>query len=161
FSFSVVQPPSALEFVVSKGAMLLARTPDGRDLPRGGNTLQVGQTNRPLPLRIRPADGALMESVSVSVREERLRELLGAPQLPDARRRVAESEDPPPRLSHAMTPRLFRSLDELSNEDARGASRRLWYQGKSLELVALVIDEIVEAASAQGPSLSAFDIDRL
>jgi AraC-like DNA-binding protein len=60
-----------------------------------------------------------------------------------------------------MTPRLFRLLEELANADVRGASRLLWYEAKSLELIALVSDELAEEASASRPHLTAHDIDRL
>src|SRR5262245_29912121 len=38
FSFSVDQPPSELDFIVSRGAALDARTNGGHDVSRGGNT---------------------------------------------------------------------------------------------------------------------------
>ncbi len=49
----------------------------------------------------------------------------------------------------------------VSNADVKGASRLLWYEAKSLELIALMTDELAETARASAPNLSAHDIDRL
>jgi AraC-like DNA-binding protein len=161
FSFAAVQPPSEIELVVSKGAVLRTRTTDGHELRRGGNMLQLGRTRRPLPMRVRPGGDVPTECVSISLSERRLRELLGGPALPEAFRQVTESKDPHPLVSREMTPRLFRLLDEISNADVTGPSRLLWHQAKSLELIALMTDELVETAQAVEPRLSAHDIDRL
>jgi AraC-like DNA-binding protein len=162
FAFSAHQQPAELEFVVSKGAVLEARTSEGHDLPRGGNVLQLGQTRHALRLRVRPTGEAPMQCVSVSMSEARLRELLGVRQLPEAFRCVTESEEPHPLVSRAMTPRLFRLLDEISNADVKGPSRLLWHEAKTLELIASMTDELVEADRATNPRLLAVqDIDRL
>jgi AraC-like DNA-binding protein len=161
FSFPAVQPPSELEFVVSKGAVLQMRTKNGHGLQRGGNTLQLGRTRRPLQLRVGPVGDARMECVSVSMSESRLLELLGAPELPEAFRAVTESEESSPLVSRDMTPGLFRLLDEISNADVKGASRLIWHEAKSLELIALMTDTLVEAARESNPRLSAHDIERL
>lgn len=161
FSFPVEQPPAELEFVVSKGAELTARTSDGHDLQRGGNTLQLGQTRRPLRLHIRQLDDAKMECVSVAMGERRLRELLGTRELPEAFQRVTTSPDPHPLVSQAMTPRLFRLLEEILNADVKGSARPIWHEAKGLELIALMTDELVEAARATHPHVSADEIERL
>jgi AraC-like DNA-binding protein len=161
FAFSAAQPAAEIELVVSKGAVLQARTGDGHDFHRGGNTLQLGRTKRPLPVRVRSGGGAPMECVSVSMGAWRLRELLGVEELPEAFRTVTESKDPYPLVSQAMTPRLYRLLDEITNADVSGSSRLLWHEAKSLELIALMTDELVETARATKPLLSAHDVDRL
>ena len=159
FSFSAVQAPSEIELVVSKGSVLRARAEDSLDLPRGGNTLQLGRTRRPLPIEVRPEGDAPTECVSVSIGELRLRELLGVPELPAAFREVTQSDSPAPLVSRDMTSGLFRILEEIVNADARGASRALWHEAKALELLALMTDELMEADRAA--RLSAHDIDRL
>lgn len=161
FSFPIVQPPAELELVVSKGGAVQVRTTDGRVFRRGGNTLELGRTKGPVQLHVHPDSDVRMESLTVSLGEWRLRELLGARELPRAFRRVTESHDSYPLLSHATTPRLLRLLDEIVNADVTGSSRLLWHEAKSLELIALMTDELVEAASAQAPLLSPTDIDRL
>jgi AraC-like DNA-binding protein len=161
FSFFVDQPPSELELVVSKGAVMQSRTEDGDDLPRGGHSLQLGRSKRPLKLHVSPTDDAPMECVSVSLSVRRLRELLGVTELPQAFRRVLDSKDPYPLITRALTPALYRLLDEISNADVRGPSRLLWHDAKSLELIALMTDELIESAREEQPLLSAQDIDRL
>lgn len=161
FAFSVAQGPAELQFVVSKGAVIQTRTADGHDLQRAGNTLQLVRRRGPLLVQVRSASDAQTEVVSLSLSEGRLRELLGAAELPEAIRRVTESEAPHPLASQAMTPALYRLLEEISNADVKGAARRLWHEAKSLELIALMTDELVEAARASRPPLSTHDIDRL
>ena len=161
FAFSAEEPPSDFEFVVAKGAVLEARTKDSHHFHRGGNTLQLGQTKRPLKLRVRATGDVPMECVSISMSAVRLRELLGLATLPEAFRHVIESRDPYPLISQAMTPRLYRLLDEILYADVRGASRSLWHEAKALELIALMTDELVETARAREPRVSARDIDRL
>jgi len=160
FSFPVVQPAAELELVASKGGAVHVRTSDGRVIRRGGHALELGRTRRPVQLHVAP-DGGPMESVTVAIGERRLRELLGARELPAAFRRVTDSDDAYAVVSHAVAPRLLRLLDEVVNADVKGAARLLWHDAKSLELIAVMTDEIVEAASALAPVLSPTDIDRL
>jgi AraC-like DNA-binding protein len=161
FSFSAEQPPAELELVVSKGSVLRASTEAGLEFQRGGNTLQLGQTRSPLRLQMRPTDEAQMECVSISLSARRLRELLGVSELPPAFRAVTDSRAPHPLVSQAMTPGLLRLLDEIANADVKGAGRRLWHQAKSLELIALMTDELDDTVRASAPLLSTHDIDCL
>ena len=89
FAFCADQPPSEFELVVAKGAVLEARTRDGHSFHRGGNTLQLGRTKRPLQLRVRATGDVPMECVSISMSARRLRELddgvAGLRNLPSAR----------------------------------------------------------------------------
>src|SRR4029079_13423104 len=96
-----------IELVVSKGAVVLTRTHDGRDLERAGTALQLARVRNTVPLRVYAGGDALTECVSISMSEARLRELLGVVALPSAFRAVTESEDDHPIVSRAMTPRLF------------------------------------------------------
>ncbi|MFT3769338.1 MAG: helix-turn-helix transcriptional regulator [Minicystis sp.] len=161
FAFTVVHAPAELQFVVSKGAVIQTRTTDGHDLRRAGNTLQLVRRRGPLRVEVCSEGDAQTEVVSLSLSERRLRELFGAAELPEAIRRVTESEAPHPLVSQAMTPALYRLLEEISNADVKGAARKLWHEAKSLELIALMTDELVEAARASRPPLSTHDIDRL
>jgi len=45
--------------------------------------------------------------------------------------------------------------------DVKAHSRQLWHEAKSLELIAAMTDELVEAQGADGLQLSAHDIERL
>jgi AraC-like DNA-binding protein len=160
FSFLAPQPPSEIDLVVSKGIVLHARTPDGQYVQRGGTSLQLGRSTPALPLQIRPEDDGAMECVSLSMRESILCDLLGVASLPDAfwgsSGREAAAE-----VSYAMTPELFLLLEEIVNVDAKGKSRLLWYEAKSLELVARMTDELAEAARSELHPLSPHDVDCL
>jgi AraC-like DNA-binding protein len=158
FSFDVVQPPAEIELVVSKGAVVLTRTADGRDLERAGTALQLAKVRNVVPLNVRAGGDTTTECVSISMSEAHLRELLGASRLPDAFRDVTESDDEYPLVSRAMTPRLFRALDEIANADVRGPARALWHEAKTLELIALMTDELVDAGETK---VSAHEIERL
>jgi AraC-like DNA-binding protein len=160
FSFLAEQPASDIELVVSRGAVLHTRAAGGSAFRRGGNTLQLSRSRRPVALEVRPADEGEMECVSLSMSTSKLAELLGVAALPDAFRSVSESDGHAP-ASYAMTPGLFRLLDEIVNVDARGASRLLWYEAKGLELVARMTDELAEAARYELHPLSAHDVERL
>jgi AraC-like DNA-binding protein len=161
FAFSVVQPAAEIELVASKGAQVLAYTKAGQALPRGGTSLQLARTRSPLPLSIRTADASKTECVSITMTEARLSELLGVPTLPAAFTAVTQSLEANALVSQEMTPRLFRALDELLGADVRGAARQLWHEAKALELIALMTDELTEAARASAPQLTANDVDRL
>lgn len=161
FSFAAVQPASEIELVVSKGGELTARTRDGNAIQRGGGSLQVGQIRRPLEVEVSAAGAQAMECVSVAMTASRLCELLGAPELPEAFRSVIRSGDRHPLVSQPMTPGLYRLLDEVLHADVRGPARRLWYEAKCLELVAMMTDEIVEAAHQAAGRLTAYDVERL
>jgi AraC-like DNA-binding protein len=154
FSFAVDQPPTEIELVISKGATMTARSDDGDDFQRGGNTLQLSRNKRPLHLRVRPTDETSMHCVSVSLSERRLRELLGATELPGVFRAVTASHDPHPLVSLPTTGGLHRLLDEISNPEVGGASRLLWYEAKTLELIALMTDALVETPRPIGASRS-------
>ncbi|MEW5854707.1 MAG: AraC family transcriptional regulator [Myxococcota bacterium] len=93
--------------------------------------------------------------------ERQLCELLGVPVLPAALRTVTESSKPFPLLSQAMTPRLFRLLDEILHADVQGASRQLWHEAKALELISLMTDELQDEERAARPNLSPHDVERL
>lgn len=161
FAFSIEQPPAELELTVSKGAVLPTHTRDGHTVPRGGNTLQLARTKRALSTRVVAAEEVRMECASLTMSQACLRELLGVAELPRGFRDVAESRDPHPLASQAMTPKLFGLLDEIVNVNVRGPARQLWFEAKGLELIALISDELAETAHAQRPQLSAHDVERL
>jgi AraC-like DNA-binding protein len=136
------------------------RTADGHEAPRAGTALRLGRVRQPVPIQV-CADGAqYTECVSVSMTAARLSELLGAPELPAAFRAVTQSTDAYPLVSESMTPQLFRVLEEIANADVRGRARPLWLEAKSLELVALMADELAEAEQSRRPLMSAHDLER-
>jgi AraC-like DNA-binding protein len=161
FAFSALQQPAELELVVSKGAALAVRTPDGRELQRGGNTVQLGRTRRPAPLRVHATGDTPMECVSVAMSVARLHELLGTRELPEVFRRVADAVEHHPLVTQVVTPRLLRLLDEIANTGMRTPVHRLWYEAKSLELIAMVTDDLVESHRATELRLSAYEFEQL
>jgi len=157
FAFATVQPAAEVELVISKGSTLCVRSLDGQTLDRGGNTLQAGRAERALPLQVSAPRGTRMECVSVSLSRARLRELLGTVTLPPALLGTCANT----LSSQAMTPPLFRLLEELTQADARGRARLLWHEAKSHELIALVIDELAESTGVSAGRLSAHELERL
>lgn len=160
FSFDVVQPPAELEIVVSKGGMLDVRTADGHRVRRGGNSLEVGSTKTQTAMHVTPDGDTAMESLTISLGEQRMCELLGARELSPRFRSVTHSDDAYPVLSQTMTPRLGHLLDEIIHADVQGASRLLWHEAKCLELVALITDEVADEERAAA-RLSPHEIERV
>lgn len=161
FAFGALQPPAELELTVSRGGVLQALTADGRELAYGGNTLQLGHLSRPQPMLIQPQSQERTETVSLAFSAARLRELLGATELPVGFREVLDSRAPHTLRSQAVPARVFRIFDELLAADVKGPARTLWYEARSLELLAVMCDELVETARASTDRLSAYDIERL
>jgi AraC-like DNA-binding protein len=165
FSMGVVQPPQGLEFVVSRGSVLLARTPDGTEQHRGGNTVQLGRTDVPLPLVLVPQAGgprgeARTDTVAVSLDAARLCELLGVPTLPPPlQQRLMGSG--PTLQSMPVTPRLLRLMDDVLNTDVKGLARHLWHEAKALELLALMADDLLEDLRDSDAAVDPRDVERL
>jgi AraC-like DNA-binding protein len=161
FAMPFEAPAAELEFVIARGAQMEARTAEGRAFRRGGNTLQLGRSLCGAPISVRQVDGhAPLECASLALTAARARELLGVRELPAAFRAVTESAAPYVVESRAITPRLARLLDELVHADVTGRARLVWYEGKCLELIALVTDEIADEECARAP-LSTRDVDAL
>lgn len=161
FAFSVVQPPSQVELIISKGAWLAARTDDGHDLELAGSALHLGRVNRNVPLTVRPRSELQVDCVGVSLTERRLNELLGTETLPDCLQRVLGRQQSFSIANQAMTPRLFDLLDEVTQTNVKSSARLLWHEAKALELVALVTDELTEAAPVARTHLSQRDVEGL
>lgn len=160
FSFAVEQPPAELEFVVSKGAAVRVECGELR-YQRLGNTFEVGAFRRPLQLKVAPTGSEVGQAVTLSLRPALLLQLLGVTEPPPSLRLVLGHDGPAPAVSRAMTPALFRGLEEIANADIKGVSRRLWHQAKSLELLGLMTDELEDGARGLPARLTATDVERL
>lgn len=160
FSFVSEQPSAELELTASRGDRLATFAPDGQDLGRGGGMLQLGRCRRRQSLVVTPGVDTQLQCVSLSLSAGRLRELLGVHELPAVFRDLFDSPVNSPLLSRAMTPPLFRVLDELLGADGRGKGRLLWQEAKSLELLALITDELAESAAGAAKPC-ARDVERL
>ena len=104
--------------------------------------------------------GAEFEQLALEIDPGRLRELLGAPALPQALERLLSSAAPYEMHEQPMAPALSRLLDEILYADARGASRQLLLEAKGLGVLAVLIDELSLASQAMSP-LGLRDIERL
>jgi AraC-like DNA-binding protein len=152
---------SDLTFLVSRGPGMRVSDERGAAHLAGGGTSQVWQVRKPVRMRYDAAEGAHDEVVCLDVSAERLKELLGARELPGSIAAALAGDSAYPVSSFAMTPALFRALDEILYCDAVGPSRQLHLEGKGLELLALLIDHFEAAARDDSPRLSPSDIDRL
>jgi AraC-like DNA-binding protein len=104
--------------------------------------------------------GAEFEQLALEVDPARLRELYGAPLLPEVLEKLLASRDTQGLHQQPMTPALSRLLEELLYTDARGGSRSLLLEAKGLELLAVLLDEISLASEALSP-LCPRDVERL
>jgi len=157
FALATQQPAAEVELVISKGGLLGLQSPDGWRAHRGGNTLQAGRSLRAMPIQVAAEKDSRLACVGVALSRARWCELLGAPALPAG----LEGETNDTLVSEDMTPQLFRLLEEITHAHPRGPSRLLWHEAKCQELIALVSDELTEAASARKPRVSARDLERL
>jgi AraC-like DNA-binding protein len=114
-----------------------------------------------MAMSLRPQSASGTELVGVSLSAARLRQLLGAKELPAPFRELMESDRVREVKSQALTPRVLRLFDEIVGEHVTGPSRALWHEAKALELVALLTDELAEGVEAERPILSAGEIERV
>lgn len=158
--FDAAMPRTELELTVSRGSSMRVQTPDARTLARAGNELRLARSARATPLSASTGGSLRTECVSVALPVAELRALAGWAELPHAFASIALAEDPFASTSETMTPALDRLLDELMGTTPRAAAK-LWYQGKTLELVASIADELVEADRARRAPLGARDLEGL
>ncbi|WP_437852391.1 helix-turn-helix transcriptional regulator [Sorangium sp. So ce363] len=156
--------PMGLEFVLSRGPHMRVRSSEGDGFLLGGGTFRIGQVKRPLKLVCEWDESALgqdQDSLCLTIDAWRLRELLGSQVLPAPLERIVAHTGGYPRATHAMSPTLYRLLDEILGCDARGLSRQLYLEAKGLELMAAMVDQLEESERAASPLLSQHDIARL
>ncbi|WP_081426214.1 helix-turn-helix transcriptional regulator [Sorangium cellulosum] len=156
--------PMVLEFVLSRGPHMRVRSSDGDGYLLGGGTFQIGQVKRPLQLVCAWDESALgqdQDNLCLTIDGRRLCELLGAKVLPAPIQRIVADTGGYPRAAQAMSPPLYRLLDEILGCDARGLSRQLHLEAKGLELMAAMVDQLEEGEREASPLLSQHDIARL
>lgn len=161
FAIAVVQPPTELDVVTSRGAAVLARTAEGRELTLGGDSYHLSRAERALPLSVYATSERPFESVAVSCSRERLRELLGAARLPESVAALEEASNGFGLSRRTTTPALAQLLEEIAGAGVSGRARLLWHEAKALELLALVTDELEDADSGRASRLSRRDVERL
>ncbi|WP_437724872.1 helix-turn-helix transcriptional regulator [Sorangium sp. So ce861] len=156
--------PMMLEFVLSRGPLMRVRSSDGDGYSLGGGTFQIGQVKKPLRLVCEWDESAIgqdQDNLCLAIDGRRLCELLGAKVLPAPLERIVAHTGGYPRAAQAMSPPLYRLLDEILCCDGRGASRQLYLEAKGLELMAAMVDLLEEGERAASPLLSQQDIARL
>lgn len=161
WAFQFRDQPTPLKFMLCRGQGPRMTLPDGSSHVLEGGALLVRRATTALSTTCEfTQGGSAFEQLALEVTPERLRELLGAPQLPQALEALMAGTAPQELYQQAVTPRLLRLTDELLYADARGPSRQLYLEAKGLELLAALIDELTLASDALSP-LGAGDVARL
>lgn len=161
WAFQLRDTPIPLKFMLCRGAGPRMTRSNGSSYVMGGGVLQVMHSTRGDTTTCEFIQGgAETEQLALEVAPETLRDLIGAPALPEALERLLADTAPYAMHEQPMTPTLSRLLDEILYENARGASRQLFIEAKGLGLLAVLIDELTLASQALSP-LSTGDIERL
>lgn len=157
---SIQQAPTRLKFTLSRG-MGPQLTIAGRGpAALGHGSLQISRADHSTQMLCNFADSGALELVALEVAPARLNELMGTAALPASLQDVLSSNAAHASGHRKMTPTLFRLLDEILYCDARGPSRQLHLEAKSLELLASIIDDLDAPRAASSP-LDQHDIERL
>jgi AraC-like DNA-binding protein len=161
WAFQMRDTAAPLKFMLGRGAGPLMTRSNGSSYVLGGGVLQVGHSTRAINTTCEFAQGgAEFDQLALEVDPGRLRELLGAPALPQVLEGLLKSTGPYEMHEQPMTPALSRLLDEVLYADARSAARPLYLEAKGLELLAVLIDELTLTSQATSP-LGPRDIERL
>lgn len=186
--FGVEHAPSQLEFAFCRGKGCRVISEEGKLFDFGGGEYRIGRIRQTTRFAYTAESGAEDRSVQVALSPGTLRDLLGVAELPAAISGVVRSEDAFSLHSGGMDARLYALTDEIlectrvrgrgprssasqgagangpgSNGFGIGASgssrtQHLYLQGKALELVAALVDTVMEDDPA---SLCAADLERL
>lgn len=160
-SFAVQGTPTDLMFTLSRGTGATLTLDDGTTCTTGGGALEITQIKRPVTLHSSLSAGSHNEYVILSLKPERMCSLLGIFELPALAREVATSSDAYCRVALPMGVELFRLLDEMLACATAGSSRQLYLEGKGLEILARIFDELNSAEDARTHQLSPSDVERL
>lgn len=104
--------------------------------------------------------GAECQQLALEIEPNRLKELLGAPVLPEVLAGLLTGNDAYGAHAQPIAPAAFRLLDEVLHVDTRGRSRQLFLESKALELLAVLIDDIELMSQARAP-FGPRDLERL
>ena len=160
WAFQFRDAATPLKFMLGRGAAPRMTLSNGSGHVMGGGVLRVRHSRQVISTTCEFVQaGADFEQLALEVDPGRLRELLGAPALPQVLEKLLTSAVPHNMHEQPMAPTLWRLLDEILYPDARGASRQLWLEAKGLELLAVLIDELTLAGEAMSP-LGSRDIER-
>ena len=153
--------PTALTISLSRGTGLTTNVGSGLCYVAGGGTLEVSQVHRQVEMTSTLSPGAHNEFVVLHVEPDVMCQLVGVQVLPKLVQNVVDSDQPFARACVPMGGELFRLLDELLHCAAAGLSRQLYLEGKALEILARVFDELDAESSAPAFVLNPADVARL
>lgn len=162
WSFAIPQTPSALKFIMLRGDGPRLSTGDGGDLHLAGGTFHVSRLTSPSEFHFQfdaRAATSQHDELALEIDPARLCELLGSTSLPTAISTVMGRVGRYSSLEFPMSAGLSRLFDEIAHHDGRPRTRQLYLHAKTLELLAALIDELDEEASAH--RLSRDDVERL
>lgn len=161
-TLTVHQAPTALKFVLSRGAGPRVSVAGIGGETLGHGSLQITQLTRPIDATCEFIDSGELELVALEIQPARLRELLGTDRLPDPLDGVsARAGASLVMRAQPMAPRMFPLLDEILSCDGRRLSRQLHLEAKGLELLGAIVDELADTARSAPHGLCQQDIERL
>jgi AraC-like DNA-binding protein len=161
WAFQLLNGATPLKFMLGRGTGPRVTLSNGPSHVMEGGVLQATHSTRKVGTTCEFLQGgAEFEQLTLEIDPSRLRELVGAPALPQALETLLSSAAPHEMHEQPTSPALTRVRDEILFADSRGASRRLFLEAKGLELMALLIDELTLASEAMSP-LSRRDMDQL
>ena len=160
-SLTVDGSPTNLMFILSRGTGITNTVNGGPSILAGGGVLEIVQIKRPVTMTSSLLPGAHNAFVVLALTPQRMSELLGVAALPAVVRKIVASEDAYCREAVPMGATLFRLLDEMLACAAAGFTRQLYLEGKGLELLAKIFEELTAQEQATGPALSPRDVQRL
>lgn len=160
-SLTVDGSATNLMFSLSRGTTITNTVNGGLSIVAGGGMLEIVQIKRPVTMTSSLLPGAHNAFVVLSLTPQRMSELLGVAALPAVVQKVIANEDAYCREAVPMSATLFRLLDEMLACAAAGFSRQLYLEGKGLELLAKISEELTVQEQATGPGLSPRDVQRL
>lgn len=161
WSFQLRETTPSLKFMMGRGAAPRMTLSNGHSYTMGGGSLQVRVGTRPINTTCAFVQGgAEFAQLALEVEPDRLRELLGASDLPRVLETLVRGSEEHGMHEQPTIPTFSRLWDEILSADTRGRSRQLFLEAKGLELLAVLMDELSLASDAMAP-LSAWDIERL
>lgn len=159
-ALSIRQAPTPLKFVLSRGTGPRLSSPGPSAALLGDGVLQMSRATGAVSARCEFVESGKLELLSLEVAPAKLAELLGSVALPPVLETLLQSSASRSDAAEPMGAALFRLLEEILYCDARGRSRQLHLEGKGLELMAAIVDQLELERSARAP-LCRSDIERL
>ncbi len=154
WSFDVLHQPIGLEFGFSRLNSVRVVDERGTEVGLGAGKFGVMQLKEPTRLRCE-ATATREQSARLVVDPEELCRLFELDQLPHRVGQVLAGDAPLTNLSQTMTTTMFNVVDELTRCQMSGPMRQLYFESKSLELLALAL----EALQAVGPERAESELD--